>query len=835
MNYRFAPFELRTGARLLLRDGRPLDLPRRVFDCLLCLIERRDRAVGRDELIGQVWGRSNVSDNQLAQTVLRARRLLNDDGDAQRCIRTVAGFGYAWVAAVDCESEPVLSPGLQTAQPAAVAGALDHRSDVAAAAAAPAAATAQRPAGRARWTAAALAALVATGGFALLALPERTGQAPAAERLLAVLPAEVADPERARWARHGLMALVAARLAEGGLRIQPLEHVLAHSGVSTSALDEDAVHDLRGRLGSQALLGIEATPAGPGQGWRVALRLYEGEHPRLLGEAQGTELIEAAEAATHAALAQLGGRVDSSHSADPAPLASARRALRRHDFDGARAALARLPAAHPDAAEVALLQIEIALAGGELRSAGQRIAALLGPMQPPQAVPPAGAERAVDSAEVLAPLVLNDPLQRARAHLLRNRWARRIAQPEPDAALDELVQQLQRLDAPSVLAQALQARGAREVGAGRIESASRDYAQALRLFSAAGEPTEAASVSSNLALLLMLRGRNTEALQQLRDASIVFREHGDINRLFNAHSSISSLQIGMLRWQEALLSSDAAGALLGLIEDASSRQRHFRPRALVMLGLGRLDEAEALLARAAIEGTRGDANPDTLARQGLYEAQLALAKRDAGRAARAAQQVFEPLYARHGVAAEPQVRTDARDLALLLWVQASVLAAEQSGSAPPALSAQALHLLAHAESVLARVARGRWRLAQADFAAAEEDLRAALQGADEFNRLSRVLLCHEALADLLLAQGRQIEAEALIVGLQARDPGLLQRDYDAAVLALRVRRGGSDPTAFQRALEQAQRLAGQRTLPPSLLQSLPGKEPTAAASAAPAH
>ena len=101
MAYRFSNFRLDPVARLLQREGAPLEVPRRAFDCLVYLIENRSRAVGRDELIERVWHRANVSDNQLAQTVLAARKLLDDDGNQQRMIRTVAGFGYHFVGEIE--------------------------------------------------------------------------------------------------------------------------------------------------------------------------------------------------------------------------------------------------------------------------------------------------------------------------------------------------------------------------------------------------------------------------------------------------------------------------------------------------------------------------------------------------------------------------------------------------------------------------------------------------------------------------------------------------------------------------------------------------------------
>src|SRR3546814_13796849 len=78
----------------LFRSGDVVALPARVFECLCCLIEHRDRAVSRDELVQAVFGRPNVSDAQLAQAVLRSRRAVGDDGQEQHTIRTVPRYGF---------------------------------------------------------------------------------------------------------------------------------------------------------------------------------------------------------------------------------------------------------------------------------------------------------------------------------------------------------------------------------------------------------------------------------------------------------------------------------------------------------------------------------------------------------------------------------------------------------------------------------------------------------------------------------------------------------------------------------------------------------------------
>src|SRR3546814_13189986 len=79
--------------RELLHDDAAVALPARVFECLVHLIEHRERAVDRDELAQAVFSRSDVSDAQLAQIILRSRRAIGDDGQKQRAIRTVPRFG----------------------------------------------------------------------------------------------------------------------------------------------------------------------------------------------------------------------------------------------------------------------------------------------------------------------------------------------------------------------------------------------------------------------------------------------------------------------------------------------------------------------------------------------------------------------------------------------------------------------------------------------------------------------------------------------------------------------------------------------------------------------
>src|SRR5690606_6483523 len=137
--YRFGDYVLDLPKHELLHRGDVVALPARVFERLCCLIEHRDRAVSRDELVQAVFARSNVSDAQLAQVVLRSRRAVGDDGQEQHTIRTVPRYGFRWRVEVRVETaadEPAVAP----ATPARVAQADGQASPRPATTAAPAAA-----------------------------------------------------------------------------------------------------------------------------------------------------------------------------------------------------------------------------------------------------------------------------------------------------------------------------------------------------------------------------------------------------------------------------------------------------------------------------------------------------------------------------------------------------------------------------------------------------------------------------------------------------------------------------------------------------------------------
>ena len=85
--------ELRLGASLLSMEPQ-------VFDLLEFLVRNRDRVVSKDDLLASVWGGRIVSESTVASRINSARRVIGDDGERQRLVRTIIGKGIRFVGEV---------------------------------------------------------------------------------------------------------------------------------------------------------------------------------------------------------------------------------------------------------------------------------------------------------------------------------------------------------------------------------------------------------------------------------------------------------------------------------------------------------------------------------------------------------------------------------------------------------------------------------------------------------------------------------------------------------------------------------------------------------------
>lgn len=105
MIYAFNSYELDTRLHELRRAGEVVSLEPLAFKVLTYLVQHRDHAVSKDELIEHLWPGQFMKDWVLVQSVVKARRAVGDNGHEQWCIKTITGYGYRCVAAVEeCEA-----------------------------------------------------------------------------------------------------------------------------------------------------------------------------------------------------------------------------------------------------------------------------------------------------------------------------------------------------------------------------------------------------------------------------------------------------------------------------------------------------------------------------------------------------------------------------------------------------------------------------------------------------------------------------------------------------------------------------------------------------------
>jgi len=303
--YRFGTFRLDIDKRELWRADRCVSLQPKVFDCLAYLVEHRDAAVSRDELIGAAWGRADVTDNVLGQIIARARHAVDDTGEDQRVIRTVVRFGYRWVAAVEAIAEatelvravelPVVgepaAPAVDAAVPATEASPPDVVERI-------------EPRRRlprhvpAIWIVGAV--VVGVAGWAVLRV-HPTGAPPPSARAVdgaaVILPVTVLAAGDFAWIRLGVMDLVAERLREAGQPVMPSDSVVAwaHNFADRSPGAED-ITELAETVGARWVTQARAELVG--DRWRVSLHTLYG--PALTTEGEDRDVLVAARSPIHA-------------------------------------------------------------------------------------------------------------------------------------------------------------------------------------------------------------------------------------------------------------------------------------------------------------------------------------------------------------------------------------------------------------------------------------------------------------------------------------------------------------------------------------------------------
>jgi len=112
MRLRFADCVFDSDTRQLLRSGRTVPVPPKVFRLLEQLIEARPKALSKARRHELIWPDTFVSDANLANLVADLREALGDDAKNPRIIRTVQRFGYAFQAEAVAPSEESRVPSV---------------------------------------------------------------------------------------------------------------------------------------------------------------------------------------------------------------------------------------------------------------------------------------------------------------------------------------------------------------------------------------------------------------------------------------------------------------------------------------------------------------------------------------------------------------------------------------------------------------------------------------------------------------------------------------------------------------------------------------------------
>jgi DNA-binding winged helix-turn-helix (wHTH) protein len=94
----FRDLSFDAAARRVARGGGECKLTKKAFDLLAMLVERRPEAVSKDDIHARLWPDTYVAEITLHSLVSEIRRAIGDDSNDPLFIRTVHGFGYAFIA-----------------------------------------------------------------------------------------------------------------------------------------------------------------------------------------------------------------------------------------------------------------------------------------------------------------------------------------------------------------------------------------------------------------------------------------------------------------------------------------------------------------------------------------------------------------------------------------------------------------------------------------------------------------------------------------------------------------------------------------------------------------
>lgn len=759
VRYRFGARVLDLARRELRLDEVPQPLPARVFECLQTLIEHRDRAVGRDELVRAVFGRPDVSDAQLAQVVLRARRAIGDDGQEQRAIRTVPRFGFRWAMEVEILGEEVAA-----AEPTVVETVVEAPPSTAGEGRAPEVASVATRAPRRRfaYAIAFLALLSIATFFAWPHLPWSSASVAAQSRdAIIVLPMQVEGDDTAAWARLGMMDFVVDRLRRANQPVWSSEATLALLRAHGETFDAQ-----RMRQDSPAAWIVESRARNQRNLWDVSLTARDAKGHAIAGRADATDLVGATRQATDRLLAAIGGT--SPAIAQDVPdlderLQRAQSALLANDPETARSLLLDAPPAQRATPQLQYRLAQVDFADGRHTAGLAKTTRLL-----------------------QLPAVQGDATLRAQIEALQGRLLMRLDRyVDAERSFDRAINAFAPTPNASELGRALIGRGTARMAQGRFDDALADLGSARVQLLRAGDRLSVAKVDGNLGVLEMQRDHPQQAAQSFEKAERDFKALDATVELSGVRNMLVAMHLLLLQPDQALAVSERAWAVRDRLRDPAHVADALLGRAETLIAIGRLQEADALLrlpqSRAA---SHGDFH-----RHEYLEMELARQRGEMAAVARIGTQALRDWPAD-------------RNGRLRAWVAWRVQEAALDADLPTPPNADALD----ADPLTKQLGLAVRHRREGDDRGADAAYKSAIDIAEGSGVPGMIANAVSARAQWLLTRGRLDEATALV----GRVAPWADRDFELALLQVALYTHLRQAGQQQAALAVARRLAGER-------------------------
>jgi DNA-binding winged helix-turn-helix (wHTH) protein/tetratricopeptide (TPR) repeat protein len=781
--YHFGPFSLSPLARELRRDGQPVALSASAFDCLVYLVEHRERPVGKDELIAAVWGRVDVSDSLLAQTIVRLRRALDEAGDETPGIKTVSRVGYRWMRDTSVTHQHQVDSPAEHEHAEWEAGHAAHGADEAPIASTPA----RKLSARWRNLIAAMALIVA--GVAGYMTWHRYHSAAVQSNIrfdtgsAIVLPAEVDAPDDWKWLQFGLMDLISNRLRDARIPTETSQAVL-------DLLKENPQMQTAGPSSSANFaLVVHTRVTLNGDSWLAHLDARSQDGREWKAESSSTDVLKAVRAASDVLLAQLGYGVQA--SGGQTPVNTKVEYMQRIDAarlagqpSVARELIDKAPADLRDTPEMAYVRASVDCDEGNSAVCKQELLDLL--------------QRLTDKKDAMVRGEILTTLGILYSH--NNDLLKSVA------TLTEAINTLQGHEG-AALATAYLDRSYLEQILWRLDEATTDLGRARALYALSGDAVGATKADFEMGILAERRAQPDAAMGLLERSYDQFQRMGMRSMLPSVIEGMTVAQSTLLKFKDELAATDRFWPLdahdMGFM-DRLERRELTMVRAIALADNGRTAEAGAL-AQALIDDNASGDDPSMIAETNKLLAEIALGQGDYPRAAELATRAMTP--ALHAA--------DERDYAATWLVRISAL--QRTGHLDDARREVASmadwqsHLPFKDDWIAIYVmhAKAMQTWAEGNHAAAIDQFKSTLAEAEKLGVPDVVLSVGEPYALALLDAGQLDQAMAISGRLSVWSTV----DWRAAWVEARVYLALGQTDSWNKSRAKAQELAGDRPLP----------------------